>query len=146
MPAGDLITGDYQVELGSVLIGMTGRWIAPPGVAGLGVPTPKSADVDLQQAAGAYGSPDWAAQRTVTVPVLIDGTTGAGAYALFAPMVAAWSPSTIDVELHLQLPGFGHVKLIGRPRGLSEDLSLLPEGIINCLATFVGLKPALVAV
>jgi len=147
MPAGDQVVADYQVELGGVLIGGAGGMssIAPPGIVGLGKPTPKSADVPLQLADGAYGAPDWADVRTVTVPILIDGTTAAAAWNAFATISAAWGPSTVDVQLYLRLPGLGRVYLVGRPRGLAEDLSLLPEGIVNCLGTFVALKPAMVA-
>lgn len=147
MPAGDLVIADYQVELRGVLVGGAGGTarIGPPGIGGLGVPTPKSADVSLQLADGAYGATDWADVRTVTVPILIDGTTDGGAWNAFAAHRTAWAASTADIPLYLRLPGLGRVYCLGRPRGLAEDLSLMPEGIINCLGTFVALKPALVA-
>ncbi len=145
MPAGDLITAAGDVlaaELQGVLVGGTGAVIAPPGIGGVGEPTPKSQDVALNHADGAYGGPDYRSPKVITVPILIEEPTAAAAMAVFDTLMTAWAPTTTDVELHLRLPGWGHVKYLGRPRGLAEDFSLMPEGVINCMGTFVALSPA----
>lgn len=143
MPAGDLITGDDQVELQGLLIGGAGSGVSidEPGIAGIDVPTPKSNDVDLELADGSYAPPDHAASPTITVPVLIDQPTAEAAMASFLELRAAWQPVAGDVELHLRLAGLGQVFFTGRPRGLAVNLRLAKQGSIQCLGTFLALDP-----
>lgn len=141
MPAGDLITADFQVELQGVLMGNGAISIAERQLSGLGNPSAKTADVDLANATGAYGSPDYLPARVITIPMSVQATTPSGAWNLFRSLVTAWSPVAADVQMHVRLPGLGHVYYSGRPRALSDDLSDLYLGWIYCLGTFVALNP-----
>lgn len=142
MPAGDLLTADYQAELQGLLIGAgTQLEIIPPGITGLAKPAPKTADVPLDEAPGSYGSPDQPADRPITISFAINGTDAADAMGLLDDVNDAWAETAADVELHLQLPGWGHVFYEGRPRGVLEVLEHLHTGVIYCLGTFVALDP-----
>lgn len=144
MPAGDLLTANYQAELQGLLIGVGTQFeIIPPGISGLGVPPPKTADVPLDEAPGSYGSPDQPDKRVITIPFAIKGADDGDAMDLFDDAIAAWTPTAADVELHLQLPGssWGHVVYEGRPRGLVEVAEHLHTGTIYCFGTFEALDP-----
>lgn len=150
MPAGDLIEAQPAdvwplVELEGVLTGTgTPYDINPsPGIRGLGVPRPKTADSRYDGHHGTYGSPDFAGSRVITIPYAIGGVDPATAMNYFTVLSEAWYPKTVDVELHLRLPGWGHVYLLGRPRGLDDDLVHLRSGEIAMLATFEALDPTI---
>lgn len=144
MPAGDLITEDWQGELRATLLGEGSDYPFGPGaITGLGLPPLKTADVDLAHADGAYGSPDYLASRIITIPMQIGGSTDAAAMTALTDLIAAWAPSDVDIELHLRLPGWGHFKVSGRPRGLDAELAQLKSGEIATLGTFVALNPTI---
>lgn len=112
------------------------------GITGLGVPTPKTADVDLLHADGAYGSPDYMGTRIITIPYLLGGTA-AEVFEWLDDLNDAWAPSTTDIALTINLPYHGTVTINGRPRGLDADTKSAHFGIILCQATFVGLDPTI---
>jgi hypothetical protein len=143
MPApGSLITVDYQVELQGVLMGaLTKINLAPPGIKGLAVFTPKSADVALDLADGSYSAPEFQASRIITVPMVILGDTPADAMSILSGLNVAWSPVAADVPIYMQLPGFGKFHALGRPRGLDEHLEHLRAGVIDVLGTFFCPNP-----
>lgn len=143
MPAGDLITEDWQAELRATLTGKgTLYGFDEQGITGLGV-TVKSSDLPRQHAAGSYRGRDYADDHIVTIPYVISVNTGTDAEkaeaagAAWVDLTELWAPSeSTDEELHLQLPGIGHVFFTGRPRGLVDDLRLLRVGVVRALATF----------
>lgn len=112
------------------------------GITGLGVPTPKTADVDLLHADGAYGAPDYMGTRVLTIPYMLGGTD-AEVFEWLDDLNTAWAPSTTDITLKVGLPYWGEVTFNGRPRGLDADTRSAHFGLIRCQATFVALDPSL---
>lgn len=138
MPAGSLVVSAWQVELAGVLTGEgTTYQLGPKVIQGLDVPQAKAKDTDLGHAAGAYLGRDYTGPRTVTIDYAIDGNgSAATAGTTFRNLAALWVASTVDVPLHMQIPGWGHLHVNGRPRGLVADLSDLSIGFVTALAVF----------
>lgn len=144
MPAGALVVADFQLELRLLLMGAGTEYeIGPGAITGLGQTPVKSADVELDHADGSYGSPDYSGARTLTIPLLVHGDDPADCMDNFSTLLAAWVPSTSDIPLYIQLPGWGKFYVNGRPRGLDDDMSRLKSSEIAALATFVALNPAI---
>lgn len=145
MPAGDLVVADYQLEIRTTLMGDgTNYALGPYGqtIKGLGVPTPKTADVELYHDGGAYGSPDYMGIRIISVPFELGGTP-AQVGGWVKDLNTAWAPSTTDIPLYMQLPGFGKFYVNGRPRGFDADLTNLQFGIVTGEAYFTALDPTI---
>jgi hypothetical protein len=147
MPAGDLLTGAaWEFEMNGLLTGgATAYRIDRAGgkrVEGFGVPQTKTADVDLPMAHGAYPSPDFMGVRVITVPYKIHFVDPDDAMAAFLALCYAWEPVEADLELHGQLPGL-RFHVVGRPRGVQDDLRDLTFGTVYALARFDCLDPAL---
>lgn len=143
MPAGDLITEDWQVELNGLLTGAgTIYQLGDRGIDGLGVPKAKTQDVDLVQQHGAEaGAPDVMSVRVLLIPyvIVVDGLdNGWNALTL---LNIAWEPVAADVELHAQLPGWGHIYWTGRPRGLDIEAQYARTGEFTGIAEFHCLDP-----
>lgn len=149
MPAGDLLVADWQIELQGVLTGHgTTYRIGPRRISGLGVPPTKTADTKLDGADGSVGSPDHADVRILIVDYVINATTNALAFDALEALSVPWSPVSANVELHVRLPGWGHVMLFGRPRGLEPtiDDSRFLAGVLPCIAEFHALDPTIYTV
>ena len=154
MPAGDLITGNWQVEIRGTLTGDgTIFTLDEPGISGLGAPPPKThTDTPLDHADGTYQGRHFSASRLLTVPYVIsvdegtDEENAEAAGAAFVSLSALWVASETAVEMHFQLPGFGHRFVVGRPLGLADDLSLLRVCVARGLATFDCGDPTLTVV
>lgn len=137
MAAGDLVTDDYHLELRGRLMGpgTPFHWDGPWG--GFGFAAVKTADVELDQAAGVVAGRDYLAARVLTFPIGFGGGDSAAAMVLFRQLLQAWAPSkATDLEIWGQLPGWGRFQALGRPRGLVEDLASLKSGEGRALATF----------
>jgi hypothetical protein len=144
MAAGDLIVADYQAELAGLLMGAgTGFDFDVAGIVGLGIPAPKTNDLPLDHAPGSIGARDDPDVRTITIPLKWGGAGAAAAMNGLLTLTAAWNPVVADVPLYLRLPGWGKFHVAGRPRGLAEDLSRMPQGEAAALATFVALDPSI---
>lgn len=132
------------VELEGLLTGIETPYdiVMPPGIRGLGVRA-KTSRSPYHGHHGTYGAPDFQASPVITVPYAIGGVTPAEAMNYFAILRESWSPVVEDVELHLRLPGWGHIYLLGRPVGLDDDLVELGAGEIGALATFEALDPTI---
>lgn len=143
MPAGDLLTADFQLELRGVLMGYgTDYQIRPEGVGGLGGVPAKVRQVDLRHADGSYAAADLLTARIITVPITILGDDAADAMDKLDDLNTAWAPGD-DVVLHGQLPGWDHWSVTGRPRPAASDLSQLKAGIIEALYEFHALEPTI---
>lgn len=128
---------DYQLEVRGLLMGPGTRFHTEPGGwGGLGVPAPKTQDVELDQAPGVYPARDYGGPRALTFPLAWGGSTAEEAMADLLELSEAWAPSVVDLELDFQLPGWGLCRVTGRPRGLAEDLARIPFGEGRALATF----------
>lgn len=143
MPAGDLLTNDYQLELRGLLMGYgTDYQIGEGGIRGLGSPGAKVRQVNLEGGDGSYAATDLLTEIVLTVPLVILGDDAADAVDLFDALNVAWAPGG-DVELHGQLPGWGHWSIEGRSRPVpgDADLSRLKQGVIEVLYEFHALDP-----
>lgn len=147
MPAGDLLTDDYQVELRGLLMGVgTIYQIGEEGIDGLGNPKAKTADADLDGQHGAFGSPDYMDVRVILIPLTILEDSAADAFNALKLLSIAWEPVVEDVQLHLQLPGWGHIYFLGRPRSLDADTRYVKAGEVACIAEFHALDPEAIEV
>lgn len=146
MPAGDLITLDYQVELRGLLMGKgttIGIGPVPQMIEGLGVSAPKTADLEYTDADGAYGGKDRRDGRVVTVPLVIRETTAALAMTRLDNLNIAWDVSIVNIPLYFRLPGWGKRYVNGRPRGLNADLGGVQWGAIEAIGTFYCPTPTI---
>lgn len=135
---------DYTAEVRTTLFGDgTNYGIDFKNIDGLGVPQAKTADVELEQADGSYGSPDYLGVRVILLPLVFDGTPSQVGGWLKTWQTTLWAPSTTDIPLYLQLPGLGKFHVNGRPRGLDADISRIGFGTITAEATFVCLDPTI---
>lgn len=152
MPAGDLLSGDHQVELRAVLFGVVagdggfGFSIDEAGIDGLGVPPTKTADTPLDGQDGSFGAPDFLDVRVLTIPINISGVDEGDVMDGLAILNEAWLPASdgVDLELHMQLPGWGHIKVLGRPRGATPGSYVeVGAGWLPVLCRFDCLDPTI---
>lgn len=135
-------TENYQASIRGVLMGVGTDYIfTKPGISGLGNPRSKTADVQLDGQDGAYASPEYMDVRTILIPLVISETTDTAAWNALKALKIAWMPSTSDLELHVQLPGWGHIYYLGRPRSLDDDCELVHDGVVTCIAEFLATDP-----
>lgn len=133
---------EWQGTLNGVTFGTgTNYRIAQGNVSGIGVPPPKTNDVDLRHGDGAYAGSDHKAVRIITIPYVVLGSSPTDAMDNFQTLAAAWVEGG-DVTLELYLPG-NHFTVSGRARGLIEDLSRLKSSVVDCVGTFVALSPTM---
>lgn len=146
MPAGDLVTADWHVELRGLLHGPGTVYVVDRGrgaIKGLGTPVPKSADVERDGDVGAYGAGDLAGIRLVTCAFLIKAASAAAAMNALSSLNTAWAPSSVEIPLYLRMAGWGKFHVDGYPRGVADDVSLVELGIISVLARFDALTPTI---
>ena len=143
MPAGDLLTDDYQLELRGVLMGYgTDYQIRPEGIGGLGSAPAKVRQVSLAHGDGSVAADDLLGERIITVPITITGDDPGDAMDKLDALNTAWAPGAA-VVLHGQLPGWAHWSVTGHPRPAAADLSNLKSGIIETLYEFHALEPTI---
>lgn len=147
MPDGDLLTLDYQWQLVDTLFGRGAgdTWLQQMGqsIEGLGAPDVKTQDVPYAGRDGSAGNPDFNDVRLITIPAMIRSATPEDATTAFAALQSAWAPVAADVDLTFQLPGPVKPEVHGRPRGFTEDFSLVYRGVIKVLLRFDCLDPTL---
>lgn len=147
MPAGDLVTLNWHLEIRALLHGPGTLYMVDRergAYKGLGTPAPKANTVPLDQADGAYGAPEYSGTRIITAAFMIKASTPAAAMNALAAANTAWASSTSDIPLYLKLAGWGKFHVNGRPRGLDEDISRAELGIIPILCSFEALTPTIV--
>lgn len=146
MAAGDLVVADFHLEVRGKLHGPgTGLdWDRDAGGwTGLGHPGTKPGDFDLDDADGTdQSAPDLLTDRTLTFPVVWHGTPAEVMTELSA-LTAAWTVSDEILPLYGRLPGWGRFHVLGKTRGIAEDLSLLASGEGAGLLTFVAGDPTI---
>jgi hypothetical protein len=139
------ITADWQAELAGVTVGAGTPYEFSGPMTGLGLPAPRTADLERGLSPGDVGGQDVDARRVLTVQVSIDAPdeTAASVWALFDQLKAAWATTPVDVPFDLRLPGFdaANRRWYGRPRGVDADVTLLRLGHIDALCTFEALDP-----
>lgn len=141
--AGELVEQDFHLELRGYLHGPgTAIDYGADGWGGLSTVVVKTSDFTLEQADGDYPGRDYLASKLLTFPLVWGGGTPAEAMDTLADLTDVWGPERdTELELHAQLPGWGHFFVIGRPRGLVEDLRNLKSGELAAIATFAALDP-----
>jgi hypothetical protein len=133
MPAGDLITQPWQLELRATLMGAGTDVVIDRergAVGGLFDIEAKQAETEYAHAPGSFSGDSFEAARTVTVALALDG------FAALSTMRATWAPSSADLELWFQLPDIGKGYVVGRPIGLVVDSETAAFGLLSALASF----------
>ena len=152
MPAGDLVTAPYQVELRGLLMGSGTVYAigpAPAVIEGVGGIAPvKSADVELAHQDGSYGANDYQGVRVITVPIIIRSGSMAASNSALDALTTAWAPSTTDIALWWRLPRSDNKRswVMGRPRACTPEYRLWKGGAIPVLCTFYALDPTITTV
>jgi hypothetical protein len=136
---------EWTAQLGSLVVGAGTAYVFDGPVTGLGVPAPRTSDLDLPTGA-TLGGRDLPARRTIGLPVAIIGATAAAVMGSVATLTAAWAPTSTDTTLDIRLPGTGTVRYTGRPRGVDLDLADLHTGTARARLVFDALDPAGVVV
>lgn len=130
------VSADYQVEIRDLLIGVPGESGLTGPIGGLLSIGAKPNDVDLGHADGTYQGPAYRAARALTVPMWFDAL-------LIDDFLAGWDVSSTDLELHMQLPFWGHIYVVGRPVGLVQGDMDLDAGTITALGMFTAGNPTI---
>lgn len=126
MAAGDLVVDDLQLELSGLLMGKATNFHLDRrrgAVSGLFDTTAKMAETDFAHVAGSFAADAYPAARTATAALLVTGDTMAAVGDRIEALLAAWAPSSTDLEMWFQWPGFGKRYVIGRPLGVVADYS-----------------------
>lgn len=132
---------EYQAQIGAVVVGADTDYILDGPITGLGVPGPRTADLDLPTG-GTVGGRDLPSKRVIGIPVSIVGDSPADVMTAADVLCAAWAPTSTDTYLDICLPGWGTVRWTGRPRGVDLDLEMLPFGAARARLLFEALDSA----
>lgn len=145
MPAGDLVTQDWEFEIRATLFGSAASPVQlsrEASIGGLGVYIRPGEFVPYDAQDGGYSGPDFNGPTVLTLPLNIKAATpGLALLALETLRATAWAKSATDIPLHMQLPGLGKFFYNGRPRGLDLDTTTLTFGYLRVLAVFQADDP-----
>lgn len=138
MAAGDLVTTAWQFELRTLLHGEGTSYViersgAIRGLVGVGTNMPET---EYAHAAGSFAGDAFESARTATFAMEIEGTSATDAGTKYIAMRTAWAPSSSNLPLYFNLPGWGKRYVNGRPLGLVEDMRTADFGLIPVLASF----------
>lgn len=150
MPAGDLITSIVdQFELNGCLFGTACPIrIDVAGYTGWrSTPPVRSRDEDRTFGDGSFSGLDTSGPRVLTFPLICKGYDAATMDGHVEDLLAAWEAGA-DAELHAYLAGRGHVKVTGRPQGVTESPTgfAAAVGVWRGQAIFVATDPAITVV
>ena len=142
MPAGDMLTANYEHEIDAYLIGDDDPWCVD-NVTGWVGSSVTAHDVDLDLADGSVAATDVRSARVITLELYCTLADDDEVFEAIDDLQQAWAIGT-DVELHAMLPHFGHVYVVGRCRDLAvADLRDAPHGRVEVQATFVANDPTI---
>lgn len=131
---------EWSAQLGSLTVGDGTDYVLDGPITGLGVPAPRTSDLDLPTG-GTLGGRDLPSRRTIGIPVSIVGDSAADVMGSVDDLNAAWAPTSTDTYLDICLPGWGTVRYTGRPRGVDLDLTDLHTGAARARLIFDALDP-----
>lgn len=131
---------EWSAQLGSVVVGAGTAYVFDGPITGLGVPAPRTSDLDLPTG-GTLGGRDLPARRTIGLPVSILADDAAAVMTAVGTLTEAWAPTSEDTTLDICLPGTGTVRYTGRPRGVDLDLTDLHTGAARARLLFDALDP-----
>lgn len=130
----------WQAQLGSLVVGAGTVYTLDGPITGLGVPAPRTSDLDLPTG-GTVAGRDLPTRRTIGIPVSILRATPADVMESVDALNAAWAPTSTDTDLDICLPGTGTIRYTGRPRGADLDLTDLHTGTARVRLVFDALDP-----
>ena len=152
MPDGDMLptAGDdtYASQLLDHLVADDGfggaKWWMRV-LDGFGDVNVKSQDMEYALVDGSKATVDLQSDMMIVQTVLCDmGTAVAGEQA-WDELRTAWLPVSADVDWHLWLPYWGHVKVTGRPRGAKlVDRMFMAKGKLRATTSFLATNPEIV--
>jgi hypothetical protein len=134
------VLSEWSAQLGSLVVGAGTAYVFDGPITGLGVPAPRTSDLDLPTG-GTVGGRDLPSPRSIGIPVSVLADTPAAAMTAVDVLLTAWAPTSTDTYLDLCLPGWGTVRYTGRPRGVDLDLSDLQAGNARARLMFDALDP-----
>jgi hypothetical protein len=129
----------WQAQLGSLVVGAGTAYVFDGPITGLGVPAPRTSDLDLPTG-GTMGGRDLPTRRTIGIPVSIVAADPDAVMDAVDALNAAWAPTSTDTYLDICLPG-RTVRYTGRPRGVDLDLTDLFTGAARARLVFDALDP-----
>lgn len=145
MPAGDLLTANYQHEIAGYLIGDDDPW-SVDNVTGWVGKSIKAHDTELDLVDGSVAATDVQTAKTIILNLYCTLASDDAVFEAIDGLETAWAHGA-DVELHAQLPFHGHVKVTGRPRDLAvADLRSAPFGRVEAQAVFIANDPTITVV
>lgn len=146
MPADLSVVADWTFALRSTLMGdgtAYGIDRRRGAISGLFDTLVKQPEIEYAHAPGAFAAEGYAAARTVTFALVVEGGTPTATGDGLEVMQTVWAPSTTDLSLTFQMPGFGRRFVNGRPLGIVVDYSTPDFGLIPVLASFRITDPAI---
>lgn len=113
MPAGDLITGDWQAELRTTLMGGSSNY----GITAIEITPPdiRSHDLPKLLTDGEFQGPQDKGPIYVTLTMNVTGTSETNLIANLDTLETAWAKSSTDLTFVLRLPNWGKRSVSGRP-------------------------------
>lgn len=152
MPDGDMLptSGDetYASQLIDFLIaddGFGGAKWRMRELIGFGDVNVKSQDVPYSMADGSKATVDFAEDMLIMQTLRCSAGSAFAGEQAWDELRTAWAPTSVDVDLHLWLPYWGHVKVTGRPRGAKlVDRLFMAKGQLRATAAFLATNPEIV--
>ncbi len=144
MAAGDLITDDWQIEWGGLLLGPQPYGIT--GVQGLAdLPSVISADRDRLRAHGQIAGDDFLSGRSVEVGFRVEGTSNEDTFVQAAALADVMIPGEAEAPLVFQIPGIAdgvkaQISARVRARSLPVDMAYR-VGVVGGRALFFATDP-----
>lgn len=105
MPAGDLLTANYQYEFNGILMGSGTNWIVESIDGLFEMPALVSGDVDRSDTHGEIPGEDWMRGRTILMELKGTFDTGTLMDAAMRDMAKAMRPRTAEAQFMIRRPG-----------------------------------------
>lgn len=138
MAAGDLITGDWEIELRGVLMGGDTDYPIDRSRGSIGGLLDDLIDIietPFAHASGSFVGQSRSAARTATFAIEMCGTAVESGDGLEV-MRTVWASSSEAIPLYFQVPGFGKQYVNGWPGGIVVEYTTPDFGVIPIIASF----------
>lgn len=153
MPAGDIIDDlvtasypGYAAECNAYVIADDGAegadWYLR-GLDGFGGADIEGRDIDLSLSPGVRATTDRETAPLLALTVQVNAGSAGAAETALAELTTAWRSLTADTQLHLLIPGRGHVYMVGRPRSVRANRVNPAAGIFTAVASFLATDPTI---